>query len=128
MAESQWSIASAAGNRREPRLRLRQCEARLQPSDSIAENPGTAQWLGKGRSGHSEGAKHLRVAGNRRSRMAKSRWQNPDNRQGIVVEPEGAADNVRIGAKGTAPQAIADHGFFGETRYEVLGTEQPSKL
>src|SRR6185437_913199 len=35
---------------------------------------------------------------------------------------------MRIGAIGTAPQAITDHGLSGETRHEVLRTEQPSNL
>src|SRR5215468_7017606 len=38
------------------------------------------------------------------------------------------ADNVRIGAKGTAPQAIADHHYGSETEREVLRTKQPSNL
>ncbi len=31
-------------------------------------------------------------------------------------DPEGTAENIRIGAIGTAPQAIADHGQGSETR------------
>ena len=60
--------------------------------------------------------------------MAKSAWQNPDNCNGIIVEPEATADNIRIGAIGTAPQAIADHGHWSETKREVLRTKQPSNL
>src|SRR5579864_7475164 len=60
--------------------------------------------------------------------MAKSAWQNPNNRKGIIVDPDGTAENIRIGAIGTAPQAIADHGLCSETRHEVLRTEQPSNL
>ena len=60
--------------------------------------------------------------------MAKSGWQNPDNCKGIIVDPDGTADNVRIGAIGTAPQAIADHGLGSETRGEVLRAIQPSNL
>src|SRR5271163_1248102 len=60
--------------------------------------------------------------------MAKSAWQNPNNRKGIAVDPEGTAENTRIGAIGTAPQAIADHGLWSETRREVLRTIQPSNL
>src|SRR5262249_34577923 len=72
--------------------------------------------------------KHFHVAGNRRSRMAKSVRQNPDNCHGIIVEPEGAADNVRIGAIGATPQGIADHDLESETRHEVLRAKQPSNL
>src|SRR6202167_627673 len=60
--------------------------------------------------------------------MAKSAWQNPDNCKGIIVDPDGTVDNVRIGAIGTAPQAIADHRLWSETRREVLRTIQPSNL
>src|ERR1700685_1737521 len=60
--------------------------------------------------------------------MAKSAWQNPNNCKGIIVDPDGTAENIRIGAIGTAPQAIADHGFWSETRREVLRTIQPSNL
>src|SRR5215475_301875 len=60
--------------------------------------------------------------------MAKSSWQNSNNRKGIIVEPDGTADNIRIGAIGAAPQAITDHGLCGETRHEVLRTKQPSNL
>src|SRR6185295_10295726 len=60
--------------------------------------------------------------------MAKSWWQHSDNCHGIEVEPEGTADNLRIGGIGATPQAVADHGLFSETRHEVLRTEQPSKL
>src|SRR5579864_404363 len=60
--------------------------------------------------------------------MAKSAWQNPNNRKGIIVDPDGAAKNMRIGAIGTAPQAIADHGLCSETGHEVLRTKQPSNL
>src|SRR5580692_7576374 len=60
--------------------------------------------------------------------MAKSAWQNPNNCKGIIVEPDGTAENVRISAIGTAPQAIADHGLRSETRREVLRTKQPSNL
>src|SRR5580700_4107734 len=60
--------------------------------------------------------------------MAKSAWQNPNNCSGITVEPDGTAENIRIGAIGTAPQAIADHGQGSETRREVLRTKQPSDL
>jgi hypothetical protein len=31
-------------------------------------------------------------------------------------DPEGTAENIRIGAIGTAPQAIADRGLWSETR------------
>ncbi len=60
--------------------------------------------------------------------MAKSAWQNPDNCNGIIVEQEGTAENIRIGAIGTAPQSIADHGHGSETEREVLRTKQPSNL
>src|ERR1700723_3015835 len=60
--------------------------------------------------------------------MTKSAWQNPDNCKGIIVDPDGTAENLRIGAIGTAPQAIADHGLWSETRREVLRTIQPSNL
>src|SRR6202050_4444261 len=60
--------------------------------------------------------------------MAKSAWQNPDNCKGIIVDPDGTAENLRIGAIGTAPQAIADHGLWSETKREVLRTIQPSNL
>ena len=60
--------------------------------------------------------------------MAKSAWQNPNNCKGIIVDPDGTAENIRIGAIGTAPQAIADHGLWSETRREVLRTIQPSNL
>src|SRR5437868_1573807 len=60
--------------------------------------------------------------------MAKSAWQNPNNCKGIIVDPDGTAQNIRIGAIGTAPQAIADHGLWSETRREVLRTIQPSNL
>src|ERR1700683_3619246 len=85
-------------------------------------------WRGKGISAESAGAKHFCVAGNRRSRMAKSAWQNPNNCKGIIVDPHGTADNVRIGSIGTAPQAIADPGLWSETRHEILRTIQPSNL
>src|SRR6516162_7029051 len=60
--------------------------------------------------------------------MAKSAWQNPNNCKGIIVDPDGTAENIRIGAIGTAPQAIADRGLCSETRHEVLRTKQPSNL
>src|SRR5262252_4684569 len=60
--------------------------------------------------------------------MAKSARQNPNNCKGIIVEPDGTADNIRIGAIGAAPQAITDHGLCGETRHEVLRSKQPSNL
>src|SRR5580692_1281159 len=60
--------------------------------------------------------------------MTKSAWQNPNNCKGIIVDPDGTAENIRIGAIGTAPQAIADHGLWRETRHEVLRTIQPSNL
>src|SRR5438045_8362235 len=60
--------------------------------------------------------------------MAKSAWQNPDNCMGIIVDQEGTADNIWIGAIGTAPQAIADHYHGSETEREVLRTKQPSNL
>src|SRR5579864_5766922 len=60
--------------------------------------------------------------------MAKSTWQNPDNCKGISVEQEGTADNIWIGAIGTAPQSVADHGPGSETVHEVLRTKQPSNL
>src|SRR3954463_5505163 len=60
--------------------------------------------------------------------MAKSAWQNPNNRKGIIVDPDGTAENIRIGAIGTTPQAIADHGLCSETRHEVLRTKQPPNL
>src|SRR6185437_6660689 len=60
--------------------------------------------------------------------MAKSARQNSDNRKGIIVDPEGTAENMRIGSIGTAPQAIADHGQRSETRRVVLRTKQPSNL
>src|SRR5207248_11719968 len=60
--------------------------------------------------------------------MAKSAWQNPNNLKGIIVDPDGTAENIRIGAIGTTPQAIADHGLCSETRHEVLRTKQPSNL
>src|SRR5690348_15856846 len=60
--------------------------------------------------------------------MAKSAWQNPNNCKGIIVDPDGTAENMRIGAIGTAPQAITDHGLPGETRHDVLRAEQPSNL
>src|SRR5690349_4619381 len=83
---------------------------------------GRSQQLGRGKGicAESAGAKHFRVAGSRRSGMAKSAWQNPNNRKGIIVDPDGTAENIRIGAIGTTPQAIADHGLCGETRHEVL--------
>src|SRR5271170_5067352 len=60
--------------------------------------------------------------------MAKSAWQNANNCKGITVDADGTAENTRIGAIGTAPQAIADHGLWSETRCEVLRTKQPSNL
>ena len=96
-------LAYLGGHGCEPCLSLRQRQARLQSTDSVAQNPGTTRWLGKGLSHESSGAKHLYVARNGRSRMAKFTWQNPNNGQGIIVEPEGAADNVRISAIGTTP-------------------------
>src|ERR1700756_5335373 len=60
--------------------------------------------------------------------MAKSARQNPNNCKGIIVDPDGTAENMRIGAIGTAPQAITDYGLCGETRHEVLRAEQPSNL
>jgi hypothetical protein len=60
--------------------------------------------------------------------MAKSAWQNANNCKGIIVEPDGTAENIRIGAIGTAPQAIADHGHGREPRREVLLTNQSSNL
>src|SRR5258708_33217185 len=60
--------------------------------------------------------------------MAKSAWQDPDNCIGIIVVPEGTAENVRIGAIGTAPQAIADNDHGSDTEREILRTIQPSNL
>src|SRR5450432_1336674 len=60
--------------------------------------------------------------------MAESAWQNPNNCKGITVDPDGTAENIRIGAIGTSPQAIADYGLCSETRREVLRTKQPSNL
>src|SRR5579863_8019948 len=60
--------------------------------------------------------------------MAESAWENPNNCKGIIVDPDGTAENIRIGAIGTAPQAIADHGLLSETRHEVLRTIQSSNL
>src|ERR1700683_219802 len=60
--------------------------------------------------------------------MTKSAWQNPDNYNGIIVEQEGTAENIRIGAIGTAPQSIADHDHGSETEREVLRTKQSSNL
>src|SRR6476661_6727867 len=60
--------------------------------------------------------------------MAKSAWQNPNNCKGIIVDPDGTAENMWIGAIGTAPQAIADHGLCSETRHEIVRPEQPSNL
>src|SRR5208282_5984738 len=91
-------------------------------------NPVTTYWRGKGICAESAGAKHFHVAGNRRSRMAKSAWQNPDNCSGIIVEQEGTAENIRIGAIGTAPQSIADHDHGSKTERKVLRTKQPSNL
>src|SRR6202023_1788994 len=85
-------------------------------------------WPGKGVCTEPPGAKHVHIAGSCGSRMAKSAWQNPNNCKGITVEPDGTAENIRIGAIGTAPQAIADHGQGSETRREVLRTKQPSNL
>src|SRR5215831_4520878 len=59
---------------------------------------------------------------------AKSAWQNANNCKRIIVDPDGTAENIRIGAIGTAPQAIADHGLCSETRHEVLRTKQPTNL
>src|SRR6202795_4625222 len=94
----------------------------------MAKSPRQNPNNGKGIPAESAGAKHFRVAGSRRSRMAKSAWQNPNNCKGITVDPDGTAENIRIGAIGTAPQAIADHGLWSETRREVLRTIQPSNL
>src|ERR1051326_3169312 len=60
--------------------------------------------------------------------MAEFAWENPNNGKGIIVDPDGTADNIRVGAVGTAPQSIADHGLWSETRREVLRTIQPSNL
>src|SRR5579864_9137463 len=60
--------------------------------------------------------------------MAKSAWQNPNYCKGISVDPDGTAENIRIGAIATAPQAIADHGLWSETRRVVLRSKQPSNL
>jgi len=35
--------------------------------------------------------------------MAESAWQNPDNGKGIIIDPDGTAENMRIGAIGTTP-------------------------
>src|SRR5262249_43363957 len=43
-------------------------------------------------------------------------------------KPEDTADNVRIGAIGAMPQAIADHHLWSETGRKVLRTKQPSNL
>src|ERR1700675_4522214 len=94
----------------------------------MAKSPRQNPNNGKGIPAESAGAKHFRVAGSRRSRMAKSAWQNPDNCSEITVDPDGTAENIRIGAIGTAPQAIADHGQWSETGHEVLRTKQPSNL
>ena len=41
---------------------------------------------------------------------------------------DGTADHIRIGAIGAAPQAIADHRLWSETRREVLRTIQTPDL
>src|SRR3984957_14074372 len=46
----------------------------------------------------------------------------------MIVETVGAADDIRVGAIGTAPEAIADHGLWSESGHEVLRTKQTSKL
>src|SRR5271154_2473923 len=60
--------------------------------------------------------------------MAKSAWQNANNCKGITVDADGTAENIRIGAIGPAPQAIADHRLWSETGREILRTIQPSNL
>src|SRR5215831_4152069 len=60
--------------------------------------------------------------------MTKSRRPNAGNSVGIVVQMDGAAHNIGIGGKVTAPKAIADNHHRGATRYRILRTEQPSLL
>lgn len=60
--------------------------------------------------------------------MTKSRRKYTDNCAGIVVEPDGAPENVGIGAKFAVPQSIADYDGGRETEREILRTIQPSNL
>src|SRR5262249_4417989 len=60
--------------------------------------------------------------------VTKSWRQNADNRVEIVVQADGAADNVGVGGKVASPNAIADDHDRRITGYRVLLTEQPSLL
>src|SRR5580704_13644578 len=55
-------------------------------------------------------------------------WRNPRGRTPIIVRGSLSIRMVRPRTFGSAPQAIADHGLWSETRREVLRTIQPSNL
>ena len=60
--------------------------------------------------------------------MAKSRRKDANDGGGIAVEPEGAAENVRVGTKVAVPQGITDHDIRRETQRVVLRAVQPPNL
>ncbi len=107
----------------EPGLRLLERQARLETSDGSRQNPVAAFGRSKRFSAESGSSPYLHVPGNRRSGMAESGRKNTHNRIRIVVEPEAAADNLRICAIGAPPQAIADHRYRSKTERDVLRTK-----
>jgi hypothetical protein len=53
--------------------------------------------------------------------MTKSGWKNADNFISVLIQVDGAAKNVRIGAEAFAPKAVANNDRGRETGCEVAG-------
>ena len=109
-------------------LRLAQTDSGPETRDRSGQEPPIAGRRRKRISAESGSPPDLDVFGHRFSRMAKRGRKHTHDGVDIIVEPEGAPENIGVCAVRAAPQAIADDGRQSETAGEIFGTKQASQL
>ena len=103
------------------RLRLRQCQPRLQASDCRGNDSLRAiHWNRKWQTAEAGSQPHFHIGIERPARMTKPRLQHPHNRIQVTIERHFSPDDVRIRAVIPPPESVADHDRLQKSRNGIL--------
>src|SRR5204863_9021155 len=80
------------------------------------------------RGGEAAGAPHVDVATHRLTRVTEVARHDADDRVGVSIHHDLAADDVARGAEGTPPQPVANHDCVGEAWNRVRGPVDATEL
>src|SRR5580698_7480555 len=108
----------------EPALCGRERESGLEACDGCLKCACTARRRGRRQTGKPRCSPYFGVPYfGGAALIVKIRGHDADDKVNVVVETQGSAEDVRVGAEVALPESVADDGFQVEARCGIVGME-----